>query len=110
MDVNALDAGDATHDLAIAPYTTADEPAVLDLLRSSLGEGPAGTRTAEFFRWKHLANPFGPSFMLVARSDGEIIGLRAFMRWRFSAGGRDHAAVRAVDTATHPAHRGRGIF
>ena len=38
------------------------------------------------------------------------IGLRAFMRWRFDATGQDVRAVRAVDTATHPDHQGRGIF
>ena len=34
-----------------------------------------------------------------------------FLRWRFTDGdGRPRSAVRAVDTATHPDHQGRGIF
>ena len=76
----------------------------------ALGGGPAGTGPAEFFRWKHLENPFGRSFMLVAEADGRIVGLRAFMRWEFVAGDRRFRAVRAVDTATHPDHQGKGIF
>ena len=38
------------------------------------------------------------------------MGLRAFMRWEFVAGDRRFRAVRAVDTATHPDHQGKGIF
>ncbi len=94
----------------VRPYDDADEAAVLDLLNASLGGGPAGSRPAEFFRWKHLENPFGRSFMLVAETDGRIVGLRAFMRWEFMARDRRFRAVRAVDTATHPDHQGRGIF
>ena len=94
----------------IRPYRDADEQAVLGLLNDALGGGPAGTRPAEFFRWKHLENPFGRSFMLVAETDGRIVGLRAFMRWEFVAGDRRFRAVRAVDTATHPDHQGKGIF
>jgi hypothetical protein len=48
--------------------------------------------------------------MLVAEADGRIVGLRAFMRWRFDVAGRSLNAVRAVDTATHPEYQGRGIF
>ena len=74
----------------------------------ALGGGPAGSRPAEFFRWKHLENPFGRSFMLVAEADGRIVGLRAFMRWEFVAGDGAFRAVRAVDTATHPDYPGAG--
>jgi GNAT superfamily N-acetyltransferase len=92
------------------PYRDDDSAAVLSLLEASLGGGPGGSRTPEFFAWKHLDNPFGRSFMLVAESEGRVVGLRAFMRWTFSAGGREVKAVRAVDTATHPDYQGRGIF
>jgi GNAT superfamily N-acetyltransferase len=97
-------------DLTIRPYEEHDEDAVLDLLGEALGEGPTGRRTPAFFRWKHFANPFGASFMLVAEADGRIVGLRAFMRWEFWAGGQSIKAVTAVDTATHPQFQGRGIF
>ena len=96
--------------ITIRSYADADQGDVLDLLDASLGGGPAGRRPPAFFRWKHLESPFGSSFMLVAECDGRLVGLRAFMRWRFQAGGRTLAAVRAVDTATHPDFQGMGVF
>jgi GNAT superfamily N-acetyltransferase len=96
--------------VAIRPYVAADETNVLELLGAALGGGPAGRRPPEFFRWKHFENRFGPSLLLVAEADGRVIGLRAFMRWRFQAGEETLQAVRAVDTATHPAYQGMGVF
>lgn len=94
----------------IRPYADADEAAVLELLTAALGPGPGGRRSPEFFRWKHLENPFGRSLMLVADEGDRIIGLRALMRWRFVAGDRVISAARPVDTATHPDAQGRGVF
>lgn len=86
-----------------------DRDDVLELMRLALGEGPLG-RTAEMWHWKHEANPFGPSAGLIAEAGGRLVGLRLFLRWRWRAGAAEIAAVRAVDTATHPGWRGRGIF
>jgi GNAT superfamily N-acetyltransferase len=94
----------------VRPAGPEDEPRVLELLDAALGGGPAGSWTPELFRWKHAENPFGQSFMLVTESGSRIVGLRAFMRWRFEIAGRNVSAVRAVDTATHPDYQGRGIF
>jgi GNAT superfamily N-acetyltransferase len=94
----------------VRPYEEQDEPGVLDLLTASLGEGPAGGRAPEFFRWKHEDSPFGRSLMFVAEADGRIVGLRAFMRWEFRSGESTLHAVRAVDTATHPDYQRLGIF
>lgn len=95
----------------IRSYTDADEAQVLGLLTAALAGGPTGERTGEFFRWKHQRNPFGRSLALVADAHGELVGFRAFMRWRFEDSRRQTlAAARAVDTATHPAHQGRGVF
>jgi hypothetical protein len=80
------------------------------LLKSGLGEGPSGRRSPEFFRWKHLENPFGASLLMVAELGDQIVGLRAFLRWGFVVGDRSLRAVRAVDTVTHVDHRGKGIF
>lgn len=82
--------------------------AVVELMRVSLGESP--TRTRAFFTWKHLKNPFGPSFVWVAEHEGRLAGLRAMMRWDFRSQGRSVRAVRAVDTATHPDFRRQGLF
>jgi GNAT superfamily N-acetyltransferase len=97
-------------DMVIRDFEASDEAGVLDLLNAALGTGPAGARTGAFFRWKHLANPFGKSFMLVAISDDIPVGFRSFMRWEFRSGRHTVRAVRAVDTATHPGYQGKGIF
>ncbi|WP_407915446.1 GNAT family N-acetyltransferase [Kitasatospora sp. NE20-6] len=100
------------HDgLTYRPLTDADTPAVLGLLTASLAGGPTGTRTAEFFDWKHRLNPFGASPGLVAEAgDGRLAGVRLFLRWEWRTGGRPVPAVRPVDTATHPDFQGRGVF
>jgi glycosyltransferase involved in cell wall biosynthesis/GNAT superfamily N-acetyltransferase len=94
--------------LRIRAATDADRPAVLDLLRRSLGADDP--RYAEFFAWKHDQNPFGPSPMWVAEHDGRVVAFRTFLRWEFVRGGQVLRAVRAVDTATDPDYRGRGLF
>jgi GNAT superfamily N-acetyltransferase len=101
---------DLNTDLDIRSYQPSDEPAVLRLLIDSLGQGPGGHRSPEFFRWKHLENPFGPSLLLVAELEGRIVGLRAFLRWRLAFGDEVLRAARAVDTVTDPEYQGRGIF
>lgn len=101
-------------ELLVRRATEADLPALLDLLRASMGRAD-DPRFDTLFRWKHLDNAFGPSPMWVAcaggNTDGDIVGLRVFMRWEFV---RDEhtvlRAIRAVDTATHPDFQGKGIF
>ena len=66
--------------ILVRPYVAGDEAGVLQLLQAALGGGPADHRPSSFFRWKHLENPFGPSYLLVAERDGRLIGLRALMR------------------------------
>jgi GNAT superfamily N-acetyltransferase len=99
-----------TTTLELRPYEDADEANVVALLRTAMGEGPSGSRSTAYFRWKHIDNPFGRSLMLVATKDGMLVGLRAFMRWRFVSEDATVDAVRAVDTATHPDARRMGIF
>lgn len=99
-----------TGDYEIRAYADDDEPKVLQLLSHTMGGGPTGQRSVEFFRWKHQQNPFGPSLALLAEHEGEIVGFRTFLRWRFLGEGQRLEAVRPVDTATHPDHQGRGIF
>jgi len=94
-------------DITHATYD--DLPEMIALLKSSLGEGLIPKSTA-YFKWKHFDNPFGPSQILLAKSEGKIVGLRAFMQWQWVCGQEQVKAVRAVDTATHPSHQGKGIF
>lgn len=91
---------EATHD---------DIPQILQVLKASLGE-TSSKKTEEVWRYKHVDNPFGESLVLVAEEAEEIVGVRAFMRWKWQKGEQIFSAFRAVDTATHPKHQGKGIF
>lgn len=98
------------HDeLHIREAVESDTEQILGLLRTSLGEGST-PRHREYWSWKHKSNPFGASPALVAEANGCVVGLRVFMYWAWESGGKEIRAVRAVDTATHPDWRGRGIF
>ena len=82
---------------------------ILEVLKASLGE-ISSKKTESVWRYKHIDNPFGKSLVLIAEEQGEIIGVRAFMRWQWQKGEQVYSALRAVDTATHPQHQGKGIF
>lgn len=99
----------AVEGLELRPGTDADISAVIELMRSALGEGKI-PRTREFFLWKHRENPFGASPMWVAEKDGRLVGARLFLRWKWQCGAGSANAVRAVDTSTHPDFQGAGIF
>ena len=106
--VPSADASNGDH-VIIRPASPADHPALVDLLRTTMGwpEGPEGHR---LWRWKHVDSPFGPSVMWMAEEGGRPIGVRPFMRWEFERGSSVVRAARAVDTATHPDHQGKGVF
>ncbi len=95
--------------MVIREATHKDIPQILKVLKASLGE-TSSKKTEEVWRYKHIDNPFGESLVLVAEEDKKIVGVRAFMRWKWQRGEEVFSAFRAVDTATHPKHQGKGIF
>src|SRR5688572_3667570 len=95
--------------MLIREATEADIPAIVELLKISLGESLM-PKSEAFWKWKHIDNPFGKSPVLVAEENGQLIGVRAFMQWEWQYQNKIYKAVRAVDTATHPQHQGKGIF
>lgn len=100
---------DPTGELAVERLATASTGELVELAREGLGEGHV-PRTPGFWDWKHRVNPFGESIGTVARGPDGLAGMRPFMRWSWRDGDGEHPAVRAVDTATHPDWRRRGIF
>lgn len=86
-----------------------DVAAIVTLLKQSLGESLM-PKSETYWRWKHIDNPFGASPVLLAWDSDKLVGVRAFMRWRWRRGAECFEAVRAVDTATHPDYQGKGIF
>jgi GNAT superfamily N-acetyltransferase len=96
-------------DIELRAVHPADRSSIIALLATSLGRDD-DPRFEALYAWKHELNCFGPSCIVVAVAGDQIVGFRALMRWQFRSGERTIHAVRAVDTATHPGHRGRGIF
>jgi len=87
----------------------ADAPAIDRLVRSTLDDG-GPLLNPGFWEWKHTGRHFPPSPAWVAEAAGEVVALRIFLSWRFLHGSGELQAVRAVDTATHPDWRRRGLF
>ncbi|WP_193315269.1 GNAT family N-acetyltransferase [Nostocoides sp. F2B08] len=87
-----------------------DSAKVTALLRASLGK-EEDSHYEGFLAWKHERNAFGRSPAWVALDGDRVVGYRTLLRWRFQTDeGKVLPAVRAVDTATDPDYRGRGIF
>ena len=96
----------STDAYSIHPLSEETLPAALALLDVALRPG----HTLEWYRWKHLAPPAGPSWAWVAVAGTSVIGVRLVMRWPLLVDGEWGVAARMVDTATSPAHRGSGVF
>lgn len=95
-------------DLELRRYEPVDESGVVDLLVGSLACPPH--LAPGLWRWKHQQNPFGTAPVWVATDRDRVVAVRPFLAWEFEQEGRLVRAVRAVDTATHPDYRGRGLF
>lgn len=86
-----------------------DLPEIVNLLKRSLGESRI-QKSEEAWNWKHVQNPFGESRVHLAFEGETLVGVRAFMQWKWHLADKEYRTLRAVDTATHPDFRGRGIF
>lgn len=84
-----------------------DIPEIVKLFQKDLDPG----YTQNFFKWKHIDNPFGQSYGLLAMDGNNIIGVRMFMYWEFQeCDGPKYKAIRPVDTVVSNKYRGRGLF
>ena len=91
-----------------APHEN-DTAAIIELLQLSLGESKL-KKTQEIWDFKHNRNPFGVSPVFLAEENTILVGVRAFMQWRWQLGDVVWTSYRAVDTGTHPDYQGKGIF
>jgi GNAT superfamily N-acetyltransferase len=86
-----------------------DKDSIIYVLKASLGEADLPL-SKEIWNYKHEDNPFGNSQVLLAVEKEEVVGVRAFMKWKWQHKELVYESYRAVDTATHPSHQGKGIF
>jgi hypothetical protein len=90
----------------VAPFGPDDGDQALAVINEAFGFA----RTREWFDWKHLDGPWGPSRGVLARKDGAVVGVRLLLPWRFLHRGRPVVGLRAVEAATSPRARGEGVF
>lgn len=95
--------------MLIRKATPSDIPDIINLLKASLGESMI-PKSESLWQWKHIDNPFGASPVLIAEKSGQLIGVRAFLRWEVLVNEKTIFCCRAVDTAIHPEHQGKGLF
>jgi GNAT superfamily N-acetyltransferase len=95
--------------MEIRTETSKDILEIIKLIKISLGESIVRKSTT-IWNFKHIDNPFGPSYILVATEKESFVGVRALMKWNWQLGNQVWVAYRAVDTATHPDFQGQGIF
>lgn len=88
----------------LRPYREGDEFAWLSLFREAF---PNANMSAEAWRWKHLRNPSGRSYMVLAFSpDGSALAHAAFVPLASRVLGEDCVVGQMVDAMSHPRHRG----
>lgn len=77
---------------------------------AAVNEAFSRQRSMEWYSWKHVEGPWGPSRGWVALDAGEVVGTRLFVPWRLRSPAGEHDCSRAMDGATVPRARRRGIF
>jgi hypothetical protein len=87
-------------------YSETDVDEALKLLTVSFG--PPFSR--ERWEWLHLKNIKAPSFILVARFNGIMVGIYAAIKKELIINGESFIAARDIDPVVNPIYRGRGIF
>lgn len=72
------------------------------LFHVSFGTKPT---SIDYFKWKYLDNPFGDSYHLLTKDEGQLVASRAFWNVPVKSG-----YFQCVDTCVLPSYRGKGIF
>lgn len=93
-------------DIRVVPLDDGHIEGVLDALTGTFGSG----FDRPWFEWKHRSGPWGPSPGWVAISQKRVVGVRLFLRWRFTSDDGTIQALRPCDTVVVPSHRGQGLF
>src|SRR5690349_19987941 len=90
---------------ALEPFTDEVRDAYLKLLPEQEQAIASGK-----LDWKFSRNPAGAGMVAVARGDGEIIGINAFMPSRLGLRRQSVVAYQSMDTIVLPAAHGEGVF
>lgn len=92
--------------ITVEAYRPEDAEAALAVINDAFGF----ERSSDWFAWKHLNGPWGPSSGAIASDDDGPVGVRLLLPWLFLLGSTEVLAYRAVEAATVPRARGQGVF
>jgi GNAT superfamily N-acetyltransferase len=86
------------------------ESAHRDAVRGLMGEVWGESATAADFEWWYERNPTGPQVLSLVLDDGRVAGASGMSHFRMRLGGEERTIAFALDAATHPDYRGRGLW
>jgi GNAT superfamily N-acetyltransferase len=90
----------------LVPYEPAHRPGLYGLMRAVWGS----YMPVDEFEWWYDQNPVRPGTITLAVADDRVAGMLAMSYARMRLNGREALVAFAIDGATHPDFRGRGIF
>jgi GNAT superfamily N-acetyltransferase len=86
------------------------EPSQRDAVRGLMEEVWGESASSEDFDWWHERNPTGRRLISLVLDDGRVAGASAMSFLRMRLNGEEHDVAFALDAATHPDYRGRGLW
>jgi GNAT superfamily N-acetyltransferase len=92
--------------LEAVAYEPAWRDRVLELQREVWGSSVS----ADEFVWWFERNPAGPGLISLVPDDGRVAGVSGMSFFRMVLAGEETDVVFALDAATHPDYRGRGLW
>jgi len=87
-------------------YREGDEEAIIGLHREVFGS----EADRRWWEWRYLGGPAGRAIMMLAESNGRIVGQYAVVPVRMKMGHETCLAGLSLDTMVHPDYRGGGMF
>lgn len=86
------------------------EPSRRDDVRALMEEVWGRSATTEEFDWWYERNPTGPRLISLVLDDGRVAGASGMSFYAMRLDGRERKVAFALDAATHPDYRGKGVW
>jgi GNAT superfamily N-acetyltransferase len=95
----------------VSPFEpVAYEPGQRDAVRGLMKDVWGECAPPEDFDWWYERNPTGPRLLSVVLDDGRVAGASGMSFFELRLGGVERKVAFALDAATHPDYRGRGLW